>query len=67
MLVEKSGTLKELLKLFSDEVYTLANHLFIAKWQYKQFNTITKNVPKGWLVSIADFSENYRCVNQDEI
>ena len=38
---------------------------------FRQANELTRNItqslPKGWMVSVADFAENYRCINQDEI
>jgi len=67
VLAEQSGTLRELIDEFVEGVDFLSNHLFIARWQYKQFNEISKSVPENVVVTIADFAENYRCMNQDEI
>ena len=30
-------------------------------------NSLKNNLPKGWLMTVIDFSENYRCGHQDEI
>ncbi|WAR17871.1 LOW QUALITY PROTEIN: hypothetical protein MAR_032465 [Mya arenaria] len=64
MLVERVG---KLITEFSEELKPLARHIFIANWQRQQYSTLVKNVPKDWMVSVADFAENYRCINQDEI
>ncbi|XP_033727671.1 uncharacterized protein LOC117317004 [Pecten maximus] len=67
ILVDQSGTIKELVSKLCKEIKELSSHFFVAEWQYKTFSEITKNVPKNWVVTIADFSENYRCIAQDEI
>lgn len=67
MLVEKEGSIDVLLMEFAKEMGPHANHTFVADWQRKQYRHITQNLPEGWVVSVADFAENYRCVNQDEI
>ncbi|XP_053391572.1 uncharacterized protein LOC123539851 [Mercenaria mercenaria] len=67
ILVEEKGSLSALIDELLECLEMLALHLFTARWQYKQFNDISKNVPENVVVTIADFSENYRCVSQDEI
>lgn len=67
VLVDKAGSLKHLIDELCKEVNFLSKHLFVAEWQYRQFNYISKHIPKSWLVTIADFSENYRCTAQYEI
>jgi hypothetical protein len=67
LLIEKQGTFQQLIDELSYELAPLARHLFIARWQYRQFSKLSQNVPTNWLVTIGDFSENYRCAHQDEI
>lgn len=67
VLQEKSGTLQDLLEELAKEVEFLAMHLFVSDWQRRQLNSLKDNLPTDWVLSIADFAENYRCSNQDEI
>ena len=67
ILVEHTGTLTVLIDEFVSAIDFLVNHLFVARWQYKQFNELTKFVSENIVVTVADFSESYRCVLQDEI
>ena len=61
MLVEKVEDVDTLIKEFCEELKPHANH-FIADWQRRQYKKITQTVPKDWIVYVADFFENYRCV-----
>ena len=67
MLIEKDGTVDNLINEFTEEMKPHANHTFIADWQRKQFRNITQSIPNGWFVSVVDFAQNYRCLNRDEI
>lgn len=67
MLVEEKGCLSTLIDELLESIRTLASHHFTAKCQYKQYNAVTKDVQKNMVVTIADFSEKYRCFSQDEI
>ena len=46
---------------------TMPKHLFTAQWQYAMFLQQQKTVKPGQLITVMDFAENYRCVNQDEV
>lgn len=67
ILKEKHGKLADLVTEFVVELQSLSKHIFVANWQREQFQKIRKKVPTDWVVSVADFAENYRCLNQDEI
>lgn len=67
MLMNKSGTIRDLLRELTSEVDFLAFHLFVARWQQQMFSHITKEVPDHCVVVVLDFAENYRCSSQDEI
>lgn len=67
MLLNHNGSVQDFINELCAEVEKLAKHLFVAKWQYKQFTQLKKQVPRNWLVMVADFAENYRCIHQDEI
>jgi len=67
MLSVKTGTMAELTSELCDELGSFALHLFTAKWQFMQFKNLKENLPTSWVLTVADFAENYRCVYQDEI
>ncbi|KAK7089483.1 hypothetical protein V1264_024849 [Littorina saxatilis] len=52
-------------QLVSDAT-TLSKHLFNARWQGNQYDSISKDVPGGWVVFCQDFAENFTCWVQDE-
>ena len=51
----------------SGNVKPLAQHLFTASWQQKQFSAISKHPPNDAVVQVLDFAENYTCPYQREI
>lgn len=67
VLVEKEGSYEDLVDELMVELIPFSSHLFNAKWQYQQFNHLKNDLPPGWLLTISDFAENYRCCHQDEI
>lgn len=62
---EKSAT--EVVLDLAKELDKLAAHLFVAAWQQNQFSQLLKSVPSHWVILNMDFSENYSCVNQNEV
>ncbi|XP_070180376.1 uncharacterized protein [Littorina saxatilis] len=38
-----------------------------AKWEYLQFRQLRMNLPPGWILTVQDFAENYRCEYQGEV
>lgn len=67
LLVTKNGTQGQLVDELLNEMSSISLHLFVAGWQYQQFNHIKQEMPERWVVVIADFAENYRTFFQDEI
>ena len=51
----------------SADAKPLAQHLFTASWQQKQFSAISKHPPKDAVVQVLDIAENYTCQYQREI
>ena len=66
-LVEKVCTYKAICKQMIEDLGTLARHIFNADWQYNQYQELRDNLPKDWLLTVMDFAENYRCLQQDQI
>lgn len=67
LLVTKNGTQGQLVDELLNEMSSISLHLFVAGWQYQQFNHIKQEMSERWVVVIADFAENYRTFFQDEI
>lgn len=67
VLVQEEKMLRECLEIFKQQMKTMPKHLFTAQWQYTMFLQQQKTVKPGQLMTVMDFAENYRCVNQDEV
>ena len=69
MLVRNQGTLQELVQELKPEVTFLAQHLFRADWQSKQFEAIRKSrpFPARTVGTVLDFAENFTRTHQDEV
>ena len=65
-LVTKSTTVATIQQQLIEEFGKFPLHHLNAKWQYQQFLMKKKTLHKQELLAILDFSENYRCVSQDE-
>ncbi|XP_072172303.1 uncharacterized protein [Diadema setosum] len=66
-LVTEKGTVADLIKQLKDEANDIAVHLFNKDWQQQQFSKLKTNLPEGAVLSIVDFSENYKCGFQREV
>ena len=68
-LVEKHGTLDQLISLILKELVTFSRHLFVFRWQHQQFRNAKLSVSAhpSVAVAICDFAENFTCHHQDEV
>ena len=64
--VDKSGTLKQFLQTFLQDVHDMALHLFNWKWHDSQFQFLKDNLKPGMLAMVLDFAQNYMNVYVDE-
>ena len=62
-----SKSVEEFVELFCDQLKALLTHSFIAKQQSMFQAEVRSNLADGVLQVIADFSENYSFILQDEI
>lgn len=46
---------------------TFVEHVFVASWQYYQYNKLKNNLPHGWILMVMDFAQNRKVYFQDEI
>ncbi len=66
-LVRKHGTMKDLLEELKSEVAPHAEHLFNKEWQHSQFKELRDKLGKKDVLTVWDFSENYKCNFQREV
>ena len=66
-LITKKATPGDLFQLLLQDVYALASHLTNAYWETNQLKLLSAKPPKGFLVSVLDYAENYTCVPQNEV
>ncbi|CAC5387052.1 unnamed protein product [Mytilus coruscus] len=46
---------------------TFPAHNFRAKWQNSQLKHLVTNLPQNHVISVHDYSENYKCKDRDEL
>ena len=67
VLVQKESKPKEVFEYLRHLLETFPLHQFRSLWQNKQRKHIAENLPKDHCLLIHDFSENYRCIEKQEI
>ena len=63
----KSGTLQKLVNEIKTEVAPHAQHLFNKEWQQTQYKELREKLRGNEVLSVWDFSENYKCNFQREV
>ena len=66
-IITKTGTLDEFIKELKTEASPHALHMFNKDWQQKQYKELKNKLEPGSVISIMDFSENYKCSFQREV
>ena len=46
---------------------TMAEHTFMASWNYVQYKQAKKNILPGDIIMVLDFAQNYLCLHQKEV
>lgn len=67
VLVQKESKPKEVFEYLRHLLETFPLHQFRSLWQNKLRKHIAENIPKDHCLLIHDFSENYRCIEKQEI
>jgi hypothetical protein len=67
VLTEKSTLVSDLVNQLCNDMDHFTSHLFTAKWQREQMKELQGCLPDGWILTIEDFSENFRTCFQDKI
>ena len=65
-LVQKETPPSQLFKYFTDLLAGYPSHIFMARWQRDQLDSLVNNLPQGHMVCIHDYSEGYTCRKQEE-
>ena len=65
MQVMKESTFEGLVEALQEALWPFSAHLFNAKWQWQQYNSVSKEVPDEAVVFCMDFVENFTCRPQD--
>ena len=60
-------TLRNVADNFLNQMKNLSLHLFIVKWQYREFTRQHREVKGGTAISVLVFAENYRSASQDKV
>ena len=61
------GTYQQLLKEYIKQLKAISIHQFMKIWQLKNFNLTLRNLRKGQLLLVHDFSQNLLLYTQDEV
>ena len=62
-----TGTTEELFKDYLKKLKAISLHQFMKIWQLKQFNITLRNLRKGQILLVHDFSQNLLLFAQDEV
>ena len=62
-----SGSVAQLLALFTESIHNLSTHLFHFRWQAFQFDECKKLLQNGDVLMIMDFAQNHSHHRQDEV
>ena len=65
--VEKNTTIAVLLKSLEADMHVYPIHIFRANWQHQQMALSIERVQSDEAIILMDYSENYRCVYQNEV
>ena len=49
-----------------EHVETMAEHSFVALWNYVQYKEARRNISVGYVMFVHDFAQNYLCEQQNE-
>ena len=57
----------QLVNLLMDHLGSMAEHNFMASWNYVQYKEARKNISVGDVIFVHDFAQNYLCQHQNEV
>ena len=63
----ETGTYEDIFKEYMKQLKTISVHQFMKVWQLKNFNMSLRNLRKGQLLLVHDFSQNLLLILQEEV
>ncbi|WAR06387.1 hypothetical protein MAR_021756 [Mya arenaria] len=67
MMVKKNTSAAKMFDYFRQLLVTYSEHQFSAHWQQEQLSTLKSSLQMNQCLVIHDFSENYRCIEKQEL
>ena len=64
--VTKTTSVRQLISELLKDLVKFAKHVFIWEWQNLQFKEAQEKLPRGVLLTVMDFQQNYTCEGQDQ-
>ena len=64
--LSKSGSVVNLLKLYTQQLKKMSLHQFFKLWQLRNFNMVLENIQPGQVMFVHDFQQNLLLLTQDE-
>ena len=57
----------DLIDLLMNKVKSMAEHSFMASWNYYQYKLARRNIIQGDIIMVHDCAQNYLCSHQNEV
>ena len=57
----------QIINLLQKHITSMAEHSFMASWNYWQYKLARRNIIKGDVIMVHDFAQNYLCTHQNEV
>ena len=58
---------QDLINLLTIHVKSMAEHSFMASWNYWQYKLAKRNIIQGDIIMVHGFAQNYLCKHQNEV
>ena len=58
---------EQLIDLLMKHLGSMAEHNFMASWNYVQYKEVRRNIAVGDVIFVHDFAQNYLCQHQNEV
>ena len=65
-LCMKTGSIVNLMRLYTKQLQSMSLHQFFKVWQLRNFNLTINNLQRGQVLFVHDFQQNFLLINQDE-
>ena len=62
----KTGSIVNLMKLYTQQLQSMSLHQFFKVWQLRNFNLTINNLQRGQVLFVHDFQQNLLLITQDE-